>query len=81
VVSVDAVVLVDVVVVADASLVLVDDACFTHSIGDHEARATAVKVSVGGDPSQPLLPQHSQACVFWFHWIKVEPSSAVRTTS
>jgi len=53
-----------------------DDACFTHSIGDHEARATAVKVSVGGDPSQPWLPQHSQACVFGFHWMKVWPSSA-----
>jgi hypothetical protein len=50
----------------------------THSTGDQEARATALKVSVGGDPSQPLLPQHSQACVFWFHWIHVEASSAVR---
>jgi hypothetical protein len=52
----DAVVAVgDVVPVVVEAVLLedVDDACFTHSIGDHEARATAVKVSVGGDPSQP----------------------------
>jgi hypothetical protein len=65
----------DAAVVVDAVL---EDVCRgTHSTGDHEARATALKVSVGGEPSQALLPQHSQACVFWFHWIQVWASSAV----
>jgi len=65
----------DAAVVVDAEL---DDVCCgTHSTGDHEARATALKVSVGGEPSQALLPQHSQVCVFWFHWIQVWESSAV----
>jgi hypothetical protein len=71
----------DVEVECDAEVAIeavLDDVCRgTHSTGDHEARATALKVSVGGEPSQALLPQHSQACVFWFHWIHVWASSAV----
>lgn len=48
---------------------VVEDAedCGAVWIGDHNARAIAEKVDVGGEPSQPRSPQHSHNCAVRFH--------------
>jgi hypothetical protein len=74
----DALVSVDAAVLEE---VVVDDADFcSHSIGDHEACATALNVSVGRGgliSPQPPLPQHSQTCAVVFHRIHLWVSSAI----
>jgi hypothetical protein len=62
-------VLVDVVGATDALVeddVLVEPSedCGAVFTGDHDARAIAEKVSVGGEPLHPESPQHSHARVF-----------------
>ena len=72
----------DAVVSIDAALEEVDDDedfC-SHSMGDHEACATALNVSVGRGgliSPQPPLPQHSQTCVVVFHRIHLWVSLAI----
>jgi hypothetical protein len=84
-------VLVDVVGAADAleddglveddALVEPNEDCGVVFTGDHDALATAEKVSVGGEPLHPESPQHSHARVFWFHWIHVSASLASNSTN
>ena len=56
-----------------------EDFC-SHSMGDHEACATALNVSVGRGgliSPQPPSPQHSQTCAVVFHRIHLWVSLAI----
>jgi hypothetical protein len=50
--------------VKDDALVDPNEDCGAVFTGDHDARAIAEKVSVGGEPLHPESPQHSHARVF-----------------
>jgi hypothetical protein len=71
----------DDVPVEDDALVKPSEDCGAVFTGDHDALATAEKVSVGGEPLHPEFPQHSHAKVFWFHWIHVSASPASDSTN
>jgi hypothetical protein len=50
--------------VEDDALVKPNEDCGPVFTGDHDALATAEKVSVGSEPLHPEFPQHSHARVF-----------------